>query len=140
MNPNETLVRTFFEQAFNRGQLDAIDTFLAPDFVEHQAFGPDAPKGRDAPRAVVTNLRNAFTDFRVTIEDAASSGDRVWVRLHATGTHTGPIFGRAPTGNRISITVIDIMRVADGKIVEHWGVSDGLAALRQLDAPAPTCA
>lgn len=135
MHDNEAIVRTFFEEAFNRGRLDVIDTLFSPEFVEHQAFGPDAPAGRDAPKAVVTSLRRGFSDFHITIEDTAASNDTVWVRLRATGTHDGPFMGHAPTGNRIAVTVIDIMRLAHGKIVEHWGVADSLAALRQIEAP-----
>lgn len=134
MTENEAIVRKFIDEAFNGGRLEAIDALLSPDFVEHQALGPGGPTGRDAPRAIVSSLRRAFSDFHLDVEDAASSGDTVWLRLRGTGTHDGPFMGRAPTGKRMSITVIDVMRLRDGKIVEHWGVADRLAALGQLDA------
>lgn len=134
MNENEAIVRNFIDEAFNAGRLEAIDALLSPDFVEHQALGPGAPTGRDAPRAIVTSLRRAFPDLHLAVEDATSSGDTVWLRLRGTGTHEGPFMGRAPTGKRMAITVFDVMRLRDGKIVEHWGVADRLAALGQLDA------
>jgi predicted ester cyclase len=134
MHHNEAIVRKFIDEAFNGGRLEAIDAMLSPDFVEHQALGPGAPTGRDAPRAIVSSLRRGFSDFHLDVEDVASQGDTVWLRLRGTGTHDGPFMGRAPTGKPMAITVIDVMRVRDGKIVEHWGVADRLAALAQLDA------
>jgi predicted ester cyclase len=130
-------VRRLFEEAFNQGRLSAIDELMSPDFVEHQGEGGGESQGRAVPKEIVTTLRRAFSDLHLSIEDSAARGDTVWVRLRATGTHDGPFMGREPTGRRIAITVIDIMRLADGKIVEHWGVPDALAALRQIDRAAP---
>lgn len=134
MTENESVARRLIEDAFNKGRLEAIDELMSPDFVEHQAIGPGVPTGREAPKAIVSMLRSAFPDFHLAIEDTALRGDTVWLRLRATGTHDGTFMGRQPTGKCISVTVIDIMRIQDGKIVEHWGVADRLGALQQLDA------
>jgi predicted ester cyclase len=64
-------------------------------------------------------------------------GDSVWTRNVATGTHEGPFMGHAPTGRRMRIDVFDVLRVADGRIVEHWGVPDRLGALLQIGAARP---
>ena len=58
----------------------------------------------------------------------------VWFRIRSTGTNDGPMWGRPATGRPIDITVMDVMRVADGRIVEHWGVADRLAVLKQIGA------
>ncbi len=134
MTDNESVVRKLIEEAFNQGRLEVIDELMSPDFVEHQTLGHGAPAGREAPKVIVSMLRLAFPDFHLTIEDTASRGDTVWLRLRGTGTHDGPFMGRQPTGKRISVPVVDIMRVANGKIVENWGVADRLGALQQIDS------
>jgi len=133
MSADEDIVRKFIHEAFNEGRLEAIDDMTTPAFVEHQDLGPNPPQGRDGPKAVVSSLRRAFSDFHLAVEDAASRDGTVWLRMRATGTHDGPFMGRAPTGKRISVTVIDVLRVADGKIIEHWGVADRLGVLSQID-------
>lgn len=135
MTHDEAIARRLIDEAFNEGRLDAIDSLMSPDFVEHQAMGPGSPTGREAPKAIVRSLRRGFSDFHLSVEDTATRGDTVWLRLRATGTHDGPFMGREPTGKPISVTVIDIMRIEDGKIVEHWGVPDGLALLAQIGGP-----
>jgi predicted ester cyclase len=67
----------------------------------------------------------------LTIEDVVADGDRVWARLRATGTNTGPFIG-PPTGKQMSVDVIDICRLSNGRIVEHWGVADRLATMQQI--------
>jgi len=69
-------------------------------------------------------------DLRFTIEDTVESGDTIWVRARGRGTATGPFFG-APSGRPLDFTVIDVARVVDGRIVEHWGVPDRFAVLAQ---------
>lgn len=134
MTDDEAIVRRLIQEAFNEGRLDSIEALLAPDFVEHQSMGPGAPKGRDAPKAIVSSLRRGFSDFHLEVEDSALRGDTVWLRLRGTGTHDGPFMGRAPSGRRVSVMVFDVMRVERGKIVEHWGVPDALSLLRQIEA------
>ena len=57
------------------------------------------------------------------------------------GTHTGELLGIPPTGREVEILVIDVVRVADGRIVEHWGIVDRLGLLQQLGAiPEPETA
>jgi predicted ester cyclase len=72
--------------------------------------------------------------LHLEIQDTATSDDMVWFRIRSTGTNDGPMWGRPATGRPIDITVMDVMRVADGRIVEHWGVADRLAVLKQIGA------
>jgi predicted ester cyclase len=69
--------------------------------------------------------------LHLTIEDMAAVGDRVWIRMTARGTNLGPMFG-PPTANEMTITVFDVCRFENGKIVEHWGVPDRFALMAQL--------
>lgn len=128
----EQAFRQIIEDGFNRGDLDSLAEIVAPDSVEHQVgSGP----GIDGLRALITELRTAFPDLHLEIQDTTTSGDLVWARIRSRGTNTGPMHGRPATGASMDITVIDIARVVDGLIVEHWGVADRLTMLQQLGVP-----
>ncbi|MBE7471500.1 MAG: ester cyclase [Anaerolineae bacterium] len=135
---NKALVRQMVEEVFNRGNMSMADEFLAPDFVEHEELPPGIPPGREAPKVLFTMLRSAFPDFKATIEHLIAEGDEIVLRMTWTGTHEGEFMGIPPTGKRISINVIDILGMAEGKCVEHWGVMDSMAMMQQLGVvPAP---
>jgi predicted ester cyclase len=138
MSEPEHLFRRLIEEGSNAGDLSVADAVTAPDLAEHQEFGPDHAPGAEGVRAVISSLRRAFSDFHLQIEDLAVSGDTLWARLTATGTHDGPFMGHPPTGRRMRATVFDVIRVADGRMVEHWGVPDRLSVLYQLEiVPRP---
>ena len=127
----EQISRAVIERGFNHGDFDGLEAVVAPDMVEHQ---DGATSGIDGLRALITELRTAFPDLHLEIQDSATSGDAAWFRIRSTGTNDGPLFGRPPTGRPMDITVIDVIRVADGRMVEHWGVADRLAMLKQIGA------
>jgi predicted ester cyclase len=79
-----------------------------------------------------TMLRSAFPDFKATIKQLIAEGDKVVLYMTWTGTQKGEFMGVPPTGKSISIDVIDIMRIAEGQFVEHWGVMDQMAMMQQL--------
>jgi predicted ester cyclase len=125
------LLRRIFDEGFATGDGGVVDEVCAPDVVEHQ-FGL-AGSGAAAiahVKAAIADVHRAVPDMTFTIEDSASSGDTVWVRVRARGTATGPFFG-PPSGRPVDITVIDVARIVDGLIVEHWGVPDRFALLAQ---------
>ena len=127
---NIATFRRAIDEGWNQGNLEAIDELFAPDFVEHQ---PGIAPGREGVKGSIRALRAAFPDLHLAVEDAAAAGDRClaappWHR-HARR----PVHGRCPaTGRRIDITVIDVVRVADGRLVEHWGVADRLSVAQQI--------
>lgn len=126
---NLATFRRALDEGWNRGNLAAIDELFAPDFVEHQAgIGP----GRDGVKGSIQTLRTAFPDLHLTLENVVADGDIVWARLSATGTHEGPFMGLPGTGRPVRVDVIDIVRVADGRLVEHWGVADRLSLAQQI--------
>lgn len=128
----ETVARRLIEEGFNEGKLDVLDELIAPDMVEHQDHGPDHPPGAEGMKAVVAGLRTSFSDFRLQIEDLAVAGENVWLRSKGRGTNDGEIMGGPPTGRTMEIDAFDIVRVVDGRVVEHWGLPDRLATLQQL--------
>ena len=135
---NKALVRQMVEEVFNRGNISLADKFLAPDFVEREELPPGVPRGREGVKQLTTMFRSAFPDFKATIDDLIAEGDKVVIRQTWTGTHKGEFMGMPPTGKRMSIGVIDIIRIAEGKFVEHWGQMDNLSMMQQLGViPAP---
>lgn len=135
MKTNEQLFRTLIEEGFSNGDVTVFDTHTSPDFVEHQdGFFPPDVRG---VKTAIKNLHSAFPDFSLIVEDMISDDDKVWGRLKGSGTHMAK-FGPMPkTGKTFEITVIDIMRFDNGKLVEHWGVADKMSLMEQLGMKAP---
>ena len=135
---NKALARQLVEEVLNRGNMSRADEIIAPNFVEHEELPPEIPPGREAPKMMFTMLRSAFPDFKATIENLIAEGDKVVLHTTWTGTQKGEFMGIPPTGKRVSFGVIDIIRIADGKFVEHWGQMDSMGMMQQLGAiPAP---
>lgn len=128
---NLAVFRRLIEQGFNASETGAMPPLFTEDFIERQEDAPGASTGIDAVIAKIQGLHAAFPDFSLTIEDIVAEGDRVWARLRAHGTNTGPFIG-PPTGRAMTIDVIDICRFRDGRIAEHWGVADRLGTMRQI--------
>lgn len=137
MSSEEKLARRLIEEGFNQGDLNVADELIPPDYKEHQYYGPDHAPGAEGVKAVIASLRQAFSDFHLAIEDLAVDGEKVWLRMTATGTNDGSFMGHPSTGRRMSTDVFDIVRVKDGLIVEHWGVPDRLTTLFQLGLAQP---
>jgi steroid delta-isomerase-like uncharacterized protein len=129
---NKALANRMVEEFFNQRDLTVADDILAADMVEHEELPPGMPVGREGTKAMFTMMYTAFPDFQATVENLIAEDDRVVVHMLWTGTHQGEFMGIPPTGRRMSINVIDILRVADGKFVEHWGVSDMMGLMQQL--------
>ncbi len=122
-----------FYDAVNAGDMDAAMSLVADDFREYEEF-PGIPSNRDGVRQFFEMMRSAFPDFSVDVEDMLVEGDKVAVRMQMTGTHEGEFLGMQSTGRRFSVTGIDIVRVVDGKAVEHWGATDTMGMMQQLGA------
>jgi len=130
---NKEIVRRFSDDLWGRGDFAAADEVLAADVIEHNPL-PGQGAGRDGHKQVVAVFRSAFPDLRVVTEDLLEDGDRVALRWRAEGTHRGDLMGMPPTGKRVVLTGIEILRVAGGKIVERWAEDNGQSVLAQLRA------
>ena len=126
---NIAAVRRLIDEGFTGGDLSVCDELVAPDSVENQR---GSKPGIEGTKGTILTLHSWFSDFKLEIVDLVATGDTVWTRNRATGINTGEVMGRPATGKPFDITVIDIVRVVDGKIVEHWGVPDQLGMLIQL--------
>jgi steroid delta-isomerase-like uncharacterized protein len=130
---NIALTRRILDEVWNRRNLAVIDELLSADFVFNDPMAPAGARGIETYKQFVDNNLRAFPDLRLTIEDIVSSGDLVASRWHATGTHTGPLAGYAPTGKSMTITGMNFARIVDGKFVESWGNWNALGMLQQLE-------
>ena len=128
---NKAIVRRFME-AYNKRNLDIFEELVAPDYFDH-VF---QQKGRENLKQLFTMAFEAFPDWYEAIEDIIAEGDKVWVRVKATGTHTGEwdLFGVTlpPTGKKVTLMMVFIWRIANGKLAEGWEVDDNLDFLREL--------
>lgn len=127
---NKALVRRIAE-AFN-GNLDVVDETFATDCIFDGA--PADVQGAEGAKKVLTWLHSVFPDFHLTYEDMVAEGDKVWVRSRGYGTHQGEYHGIAPTGKQVMLLGLRTYRIAGGKVVEHWGLSNELSVLQQLGA------
>lgn len=126
---NKAAFRRMIEEGFNQGNLHALDECFPARYIEHQF---DLPSTLEEFKGSIRYLRDTFAPFTLTIEDMVADGDKVWARMTGRGTDTKGIMGRPPTGRSFAITVIDVCRFENGKIVEHWGVPDRFHQLAQL--------
>ena len=127
------------EEGFNRGQVELLDEFIHPNLIEH-SNSPLGGKGLEAMKRRLVAVRDAFPDAHLDIEDLAASADTVWWRWRFTATHQGDFVGVPPTGKRVETTGVNIERIEDGKIVEHWSFSDRLSIWDQLGVDMPEAA
>jgi steroid delta-isomerase-like uncharacterized protein len=136
---NKAITRRIFEEVINTGDLSLADQFIAQEMVSHNN-PPDAPSGMEGFKHFVTTFRAAFPDLTFTIEDMIAERDKVVARVTMRGTHKGDFMGVPATARGVDMDSIDIMRFADGKVVEHWGQGDVVGLLQQLGAVVPPTA
>ncbi len=127
---NKAQTRQIIDQGWNKGNMDALNDLISPDFVNHTA--PNLNETRDGFKQRVQMVRTAFPDWEVTVDEMLGEGDKVVTRWGGRGTHRGPFRGIPATGKKIEVTGIAIDRVLDGKRVEGWAEWDMLGLLQQL--------
>jgi len=129
----KALERRLYEE-YNKGKaavLTVIDELYATDTVQHSSTGQDI-RGIKDYKQHVSEFSSAFPDLHFTIDDMVAEGDKVAVRLTATGTNKGVFKGIPPTNKKVTVSMIQIDRVAGGKFVEGWSRYDTLGLMQQL--------
>jgi len=132
--PSDHQLADRYVEMINTHDPDAVDRFVAEDYVNHNAFVAD---GREANRQFWTVFFAGLPDVRVTMEDLVVSGDRVVGRFVYRGTHTGDLMGIPATGQPVEMRSIDIWRVQNGMFVEHWDELNLLQVFQQIGALPP---
>jgi steroid delta-isomerase-like uncharacterized protein len=127
-------IQRYFDELFNRGRTELVETLLHPEYQNHSPGSPDLPRGRDGVVLVVNALRAAFPDLHYSVEELIIDQDLAAVRSTLRGTQRGPFFAVPATGRRVEVPQITIERFRDGRIISHHRLTDELALMRQLGA------
>ena len=127
---NHKIVETFYTDVFVRQDLRRLDDYMRDDYIQHNE---DVPPGKAGFREFFINTFKALPDYRHTIRIIVAEDDTVMVYSTMTATHSGGEWlGQPPTGNRLNFDVVDIFRVENGMIAEHWDVAASLTLFTQL--------
>ena len=129
----KAVVRRNTEEVQGGGNFELFEELFAEDFVDHTPQ-PNTTPDKGGVRILYHTLRAAFPDFHAEIHWQAADGELVTTYKTYHGTHQGTFLGVAPTGRRIHFETVDVMRVHNGKIAEHWGVANLFSLMQQLGA------
>jgi steroid delta-isomerase-like uncharacterized protein len=127
---NKATIRRYYDEVLNGGNIRLLREIAVPDYDEHDPL-PGQTDGLEGLQQRVEMLRTAFRPH-FTLEDMIAEQDKVVVRWTNRGTHLGEFMGIPPTGRTFTIAGIDIHRLRDGKMAEHWHVVDLFSQLQQL--------
>jgi steroid delta-isomerase-like uncharacterized protein len=135
---NRAVVRRFIDEVFNQGDLSVAEEILAPDYIHHDPATAEMGSGVDGLEKMIQFYREAFPDYRITLDEQIATEDRVVERWTGRGTHQGTMMGIPATNRTIEASGISIHRLQNGKIAETWTVFDTAGLLRQLGVvPTP---
>lgn len=127
---NKKIVETFCRDVFVNHDLSHLDDYMRDDYIQHN---PDVAQGKKGFVEFFEKTFIAIPDFKYTLKKIVADGDLVMIYCTTSGTHTGGEWlDKAPTGNRLDFNVVDIFRIEDGKIAEHWDVADTFNLFRQV--------
>ncbi len=132
---NKAILNRLYEM-FSQGNVTGLDELMAAGFIDHNP-DPNQGPGLEGLKQALTMWRSAFPDLRMSAEDLIAEDDKVVSRVLIQGTNSGAFMGMPATGKQVTITGIEIVRIADGKIVERWGELDAMGMLQQLGAVPP---
>src|SRR5262245_52353590 len=127
----EVVVR-YFEEVWNEGRLDVLDEIIAPDYLNHSSSIPNSRPGPDDVKRIVRAIRAGIAELHYELLDIVATPDKAAAYLRVTGTHTGELFGIPPTGKPIDVRQMQIEWIRDGRIWQHWRITDELALMRQI--------
>jgi predicted ester cyclase len=127
---NKAIVRRYRE-IHNSNNLAALDQIVDANIISYSGV-PGLPPGLEGGKMVHNMFLSAFPDSQVTTEDLIAEGDKVVERFSFHGTNKGSFMGAPPTGKQVTTTGMSVFRIANGKIVEHWGENDALGVMQQL--------
>ncbi|MEV4262459.1 ester cyclase [Kribbella sp. NPDC049584] len=128
---NKAVIRRFVEEVQNGKDFHVYDELNDPEFV-NLSSPPGVPADREGGKVFLQAFAEAYPDATFTIDDMIAEGDQVVTKKTMSGTNTGDFAGVPATGRRVTLQYLDIMRVRDGRIVQHWNILDQLSWLTQL--------
>ncbi|CAN5728381.1 ester cyclase [soil metagenome] len=131
---NRALIRRLFDEVLNGGNTDALNEIISGEYVEHDALPGQEAGGAEGVRQRLAILREAFPDLSWHLQDLIAAEQKAVARWGMEATDLGGFMGMAPTGKRVSVSGIDVYRIANGCVAEHWQEMDTLGLMRQLGA------
>jgi steroid delta-isomerase-like uncharacterized protein len=129
---NKTTVERIFTEFVNQANEATFDELVDANLKEHEQLPPGFEQSSEGVKQMFRAFRGGFPDLNFKIDQLIAADDKVVIRLTVTGTHEGQFMNMPATGKKVSYSVIDIFRLANGKIIEHWGISDNLTMMTQL--------
>ena len=131
---NKALIRYFYEEVWNKGDLEAADQVFAAEYVRHDLRPGNALPGPEGQKRIAGDFRSAFPDLHMNVDLMIAENDLVMARWTTVGTNTNA-WGSVPaTGKHIRFSGVNIFRIADGKVVEIWNHRDDLGVMQQTGA------
>ena len=127
---NKQIVRRY-QEIYNSNTLDSLEEVVSENLLTPRIM-PGIPSGIEGAKVAHQMMLTGFPDYQTVIDDLIAEGDKVVARITMSGTHAGNFMGIPATGKRVEFTGMYIARIADGKIVEHWGEEDGVSLLTQI--------
>ena len=139
MTDPKDLIHRWFDEVWNQGREETIDELFASEAIAHGLGEAEAQvRGPAEFKTFWRSLRSALPDMRIRIEDTIAAGDKVAARVVLEGAHRGDGLGVPPTGRRVTVSGVVIVRISGGQIVEGWNSWDQLGLLQQIGAiPTP---
>ena len=130
---NKQIVRRALDEVFNAGKVEAVDGLYAPSFVNHvpPSMGPEI-RGIDGVQRNIAVWRAAFPDLRFTLDGEIAEGEMVLSRWTAHGTHCGLLHGIPPSGREVTVSALELSRIAGNRIAEQWLLWDTLGLVTEL--------
>src|SRR5258707_13265961 len=135
VDQNKALIRRFYDEVWNKGNLDVAFEVFADDYVRHDLRPSVALPGPAGQKKIAGDFRSAFPDLTMTVDLLLGEGDLVAARWTTEGTNTGPWGDVPPPGKRVSFSGVNLFRLAGGQVVEIWNHRDDLGVMQQTGAP-----
>jgi steroid delta-isomerase-like uncharacterized protein len=133
---NKAIVCHYLDEVWNKGNVSIIDEVMAPTYARYMDTS-GAYLDREGQKQRISGIRQAFSELSLALEDIMAEGEKVTIRITLHGTHTGTFMGVPATGKRFAIGAIDVLRLVESKVVEHWGVMDTFGLMQQLGVVPP---
>lgn len=130
-NHGDAIAKIYFDEVWNKGRVELLDSLLTPDYINHTPSAPTSP-GPAGLKPIVLAIRKAFPDLHFRIEEVITADGYVTIRTVMTGTQKDSLFEMPPTNKYIEVNQINIEKLRDGRIAEHWRVTDELKMMKHL--------
>jgi len=129
LEKNKKLVEMLCMTVFQKHDFSRLDEIMRDDYIQHNE---DTPQGKAGFKQFFEQMFKAMPDFNYTTKKIVAEGDIVMMYSTTTATHLGEWLGNPPTGNKLNFDVVDVFRIENGKIAEHWDVADTLKLFTQV--------